>query len=196
MPLKIVHQAGRGNGPEVEARYRGSSRQNVRVVEFIDDVAGFLRDSDLVIGRAGASTLAEICGVGRPSVLIPYPFAASNHQLENARALERVGAAVCVPQAEASAERLAELLASLFADLPRLSAMAAAAQSWGRPDAAEVVARDLLNLAGLGTAILVESQALSGEPASIRPGAAEVSSDSRRATASIGLETLAESGAE
>jgi hypothetical protein len=74
--------------------------------------------------------------------------------------------------------------------------MAAAAQSWGRPDAAEVVARDLLNLAGLGTAILVESQALSGEPASIRPGAAEVSSDSRRATASIGLETLAESGAE
>jgi UDP-N-acetylglucosamine--N-acetylmuramyl-(pentapeptide) pyrophosphoryl-undecaprenol N-acetylglucosamine transferase len=147
--LRVTHQTGRGKDAQVAALY-GELRLGVEVsiVPFIDDVAGALGAADLVVGRAGASSTAEICAVGRPSLLIPYPFAADDHQRRNAEALERAGAARCIPQSEAAVERLASELSALAGDPARRATMAARAAAEGRPAAARDVAADLLALAG------------------------------------------------
>jgi UDP-N-acetylglucosamine--N-acetylmuramyl-(pentapeptide) pyrophosphoryl-undecaprenol N-acetylglucosamine transferase len=147
---RILHQTGRGRDAEVAARYRESDRAAGRaeIVPFVDDVAVELASADVVLQRAGASSLAELCAVGRPSILVPYPFAAGQHQLANARALEAAGASVALPQAEASPERLADELARLADDPSRRARMAERARSLGRPGAAARIALDLLELAG------------------------------------------------
>jgi len=153
--LEIVHQAGPSHEAAVTRRYRDlglAERANVRVVPFIDDMPQAIARASLVIGRAGASAVSEIAAVGRPSVLIPFPYAAGDHQLKNAQILEDVGAALCVPQERATAGRLAELAGGLIRDPSRLVSMAAAARVFGRPDAARVVAEDLLRLAGVPVA--------------------------------------------
>jgi UDP-N-acetylglucosamine--N-acetylmuramyl-(pentapeptide) pyrophosphoryl-undecaprenol N-acetylglucosamine transferase len=146
----IVHQAGRGNGGATSARYRaqGVAPDRVRVVEFIDDVAGELGAADVVIQRCGASAISEVCLVGRASILVPFPFAADQHQLANARSMERLGAAIALPQSEASPERLAQLVVELAGDPARRSAMATKARAASKPDAAATIAADLLSLAG------------------------------------------------
>ncbi|WP_437783060.1 undecaprenyldiphospho-muramoylpentapeptide beta-N-acetylglucosaminyltransferase [Sorangium sp. So ce1097] len=148
LDLEVVHQTGRDREGAVRSLYAelGLS-ERARVVPFIDDVAAALAAADVVIARAGASTLAELCAVGRPSILIPYPFAADDHQMKNARSLERASAAVAIAQADATEARLAGELARL-ATAPALRArMADAAASFGAPDAAARVAADLLELA-------------------------------------------------
>jgi UDP-N-acetylglucosamine--N-acetylmuramyl-(pentapeptide) pyrophosphoryl-undecaprenol N-acetylglucosamine transferase len=148
--VTIVHQAGPTHDAAVERRYRGLGiSARVQVISFIEDMPDALARASLVIGRAGAGAVSEIAAIGRPSVLIPFPYAAGDHQRKNALALEAAGAAVCVPQERATAGRLAELVSTLLADRPRLEAMAASAQAFGRPDAAEQVARDFLELAGI-----------------------------------------------
>jgi UDP-N-acetylglucosamine--N-acetylmuramyl-(pentapeptide) pyrophosphoryl-undecaprenol N-acetylglucosamine transferase len=149
-PISIVHQAGPSHEAAVERRYRelGLSAR-AQVIPFIDDMPEALARASLVIGRAGASAVSEIAAVGRPSILIPFPYAAGDHQRRNALALEAIGAAVCVPQERATAGRLADQASLLLRDRSRLALMAAAAASFGRPQAAEEVARDLLELAGL-----------------------------------------------
>ena len=144
----IVHQTGRGNGRAVEGEYRSrGALESARVVEFIDDVASELASADVVIQRAGASSLAELCVVGRPSILVPFPFAADQHQLANARGLQRAGAAVALVQADATPERLASELRALAVDAPRRARMAVAAAGLGRPDAARDIAGELIELA-------------------------------------------------
>ena len=118
----------------------------VRITTFIDDVAGALADSDLVIERAGAGSLAELCAVGRPGLLIPYPYAADDHQRHNAQSLARDGAAVCVVQADADEARFTEELIRLAEDYAARGKMAEAARRRGRPEAAAEIARDLLAL--------------------------------------------------
>ena len=148
--LSIVHQAGPAHGTAVERRYRELGlAARVRVVPFIDEMPEALAAASLVIGRSGASAVSEIAAVGRPSILIPFPYAAGDHQRLNALALEAVGAAICVTQERATAGRLSEQVSLLLREPSRLEAMAAAAASFGRPDAARVVAHDLLALAGL-----------------------------------------------
>jgi UDP-N-acetylglucosamine--N-acetylmuramyl-(pentapeptide) pyrophosphoryl-undecaprenol N-acetylglucosamine transferase len=168
-PISIVHQAGPSLEAAVERRYRelGLSAR-AQVIPFIDDMPEALARASLVIGRSGASAVSEIAAVGRPSILIPFPYAAGDHQRHNALALESIGAAVCVPQDRATAGRLADQASLLLRDRSRLAAMAAAAMSFGRPQAAEVVARDLLELAGLA-----RSQQLSEDTE--RPALEEVS---------------------
>jgi UDP-N-acetylglucosamine--N-acetylmuramyl-(pentapeptide) pyrophosphoryl-undecaprenol N-acetylglucosamine transferase len=146
----VVHQAGRGNGESTTARYRalGLPAEQVRVIEFSDDVASELGAADVVIQRCGASAISEVCMVGRASILVPFPFAADQHQLANARSLERMGAAIALPQAEASTERLSQLLLELADDPARRSTMAANARSSATPEAATTIAVDLLSLAG------------------------------------------------
>jgi UDP-N-acetylglucosamine--N-acetylmuramyl-(pentapeptide) pyrophosphoryl-undecaprenol N-acetylglucosamine transferase len=148
--LSVVHQCGPAHADAVRALYAelglGTS---VRVVPFIEDMPAALAAADLVVGRAGAGALGEMCAVGRPGLLVPYPFAAGDHQRVNADSLVRAGAAVSLRQDEASVERLAEELALLVADRARLSRMALAARNAGRPDAARAVALDLLELSGL-----------------------------------------------
>lgn len=145
--LEIVHQTGRDKDAAVTSLY-GALGLEAKVVPFIDDVAAALAHADLVIERSGAGSLAELVAIGRPALLVPYPYAADDHQRHNAESLARDGAAVSVVQAEATVERLTRELARLIADAPLRMAMAAKSRGRGRPDAASVIARDLLELAG------------------------------------------------
>ena len=143
--IHVVHQSGHDRTAEVEAAYREAGvHDDVRVVPFIDDVPTALAEADVVIQRAGASALAEVCAIGRPALLIPYPYAAGDHQLHNARALERAGAAICTPSAEATGPVLAQQIEALAASPDRRMRMATAAREHGRPNAAADIARDLL----------------------------------------------------
>jgi UDP-N-acetylglucosamine--N-acetylmuramyl-(pentapeptide) pyrophosphoryl-undecaprenol N-acetylglucosamine transferase len=150
-PTRVVHQAGNGNDRAVGALYASlGATQSVEVTPFIRDMPAALARADLVLGRAGAGAVSEICAVGRPSVLIPYPFASGDHQRRNAASLERAGAALCIGAADATVERLAAELDELGQDAARLLDMARAAEALGHPDAAESVALDLLQLGGIG----------------------------------------------
>jgi len=146
---ELMHQAGRQHARQLESSYR-SLGVEARVTPFIEDVAEQLAWSDLVICRAGATTLAELAAVGVGSILIPFPFAIDDHQTRNASALAEQGAAVLLPQTELTVERLAEILRGL--DRVRLLAMACAARSLGKPNAAQRVA-DICEQVALGSRV-------------------------------------------
>lgn len=149
VPLHVVHQCGAAHLDSVRALYEGKAADFVEVTPFIDDMPQALREADLVIGRAGAGAVSEITAIGRPSLLIPYPHASGDHQRKNAEALQECGAAVCVPNFEATVERLSEQVTLLLKDRARLTDMAGAAAAFGRPQAADDIAQDFLDLAGL-----------------------------------------------
>lgn len=146
--LRVTHQTGREREAEARSLYESLGLSAAaEVVPFIDDMARALASADLVIARAGASTLAELCAVGRPAILVPYPFAADDHQLKNARSLEKRGASVALPQADATVDRVADEMLRLARSSERRASMARAAAEIGAPDAAKAVASDLLELA-------------------------------------------------
>lgn len=146
---EVVHQVGRGNAAGVKTLYTELTPQpKVSVVEFIEDMPKALEQADLIISRAGASAVSEICAIGRPSILIPYPFAADDHQAHNALALQSAGAALCLEAKDVGVEQIAACLDGLVGDVERLRKMASAAQAWGKPHAAQAVARDLIQLGG------------------------------------------------
>lgn len=142
--VEVMHQCGSAHIEKVRKAYGDANPHRINVVPFIDDMPDALAWSDLVISRSGASAVSEISAVGRPSILIPFPFAAGDHQLKNARALERVGAAVCIESAGATPERLYQALVELRDDPAKLGEMAQCAARWGRPDAARAIASDLI----------------------------------------------------
>jgi UDP-N-acetylglucosamine--N-acetylmuramyl-(pentapeptide) pyrophosphoryl-undecaprenol N-acetylglucosamine transferase len=146
-PIEVVHQAGPRREAEVRERYRARERRDVEVVPYIDDMPAALAAADLVVGRAGASAVAELCAVGRPSLLVPYPHAAADHQLYNARSVEQAGGAVCLVQADATPARIASEIDRLASTRGLLARMADRARSLGHPGAAATIARDLLALA-------------------------------------------------
>lgn len=153
--ISVVHQCGTRDEAETRALYQqlGLS-ERAGVVPFIEDMPRALGQADLVIGRAGAGAVAEICAVGRPSLLIPYPYA-GDHQRFNADPLVEQGAAVCVLSEQATPGRLGRELAALASAPDRLESMAKNALRLGRPQAAQEIAVDLLRLArrsGLGGA--------------------------------------------
>ncbi len=149
--LTIVHQCGRAHEQAVRALYSELGVANATVRPYIDDMPRALAEADLVIGRAGASAVAEICAIGRPSLLVPGAFG-GDHQRHNAEALESAGASICVLNADATPQRLAREIEALAADRDRLVRMADAAKSLGRPEASRSIAKDLLSLAGLPNA--------------------------------------------
>lgn len=162
--IRVVHQCGRAHEAAARALYAELGfGDRARVAPFIDDMAAALADADLVIGRAGASAVAEICAVGRPSLLVPYPFA-GDHQKLNADSITREGAALWVPSADATPVRLATELRALIDQPERLIAMAAAARRLGRPQAAHTIAEDLLALAGVRSKLPTPSSNLQTPP--------------------------------
>ena len=116
---------------------------------FFPDLPRRLAAAHLVIGRSGASTVAELAAIGRPSILVPYPHAADDHQAANARAFEATGACIVVPHASFTAAVLTAHLRSLFEAPQRLADMAAAAHAAGRPDAAARLADLVIEMTGL-----------------------------------------------
>ncbi len=141
--LRIVHQTGASALQEVRRRYERLGLE-AEVVPFLEDVAGAMLRAAVVVARAGATTVAELCAIGRPALLVPYPHAADDHQRANAEALQRRGAACCVLERDLSAGGLGRRLADLLADEPRRLRMAAAARALGRPEAAGEIAEDLI----------------------------------------------------
>jgi UDP-N-acetylglucosamine--N-acetylmuramyl-(pentapeptide) pyrophosphoryl-undecaprenol N-acetylglucosamine transferase len=114
---------------------------------FFDNVPALLADAHIIVARAGASTVAELTTVGRPAVLVPYPFAIDDHQAANAEALAEIGAAWVMPQSTLSADALADRLTGLVAAPDTLAAAAARARAFGRPEAASRLADLLLRVA-------------------------------------------------
>lgn len=166
--LNVVHQSGKGQDQAVREAYRRLGVQfPVEVLPFISDMPAVLGSADLVIGRSGAGALAELCAVGRPSILIPYPHASGDHQFHNAQALVRGGAAVCVRNSEASSERLQHEVEALLRDPESLPKMAERALSFGKPDAAKKVAEDLLKLAGISGSGASRNGTLEDEPSGV-----------------------------
>ena len=104
--------------------------------------------TDLAVFRAGATGLAELTARGIPSILIPYPYAAENHQEHNARALEEAGASRMILNRDLTSERLCAVLTELLSEDEKLAAMAQASRSMGRPQAAGDIANLVLELAG------------------------------------------------
>jgi UDP-N-acetylglucosamine--N-acetylmuramyl-(pentapeptide) pyrophosphoryl-undecaprenol N-acetylglucosamine transferase len=155
--VEVVHQCGRAHAERVEKLYVELGAATARVVPFIDDMPRAIAEAELVIGRSGAGAVSEICAVGRPSLLVPYPYAAGDHQRHNAEALVRAGAAASVLDAQATPERLAREIARLIADPAALAGMASAARAEGRPEAARAIALDLLEFAGLRAASLARA---------------------------------------
>ena len=150
--VEVLHQAGRDRDAEVQRAYAEVGLARATVVPFVDDVAGEIARADVVVARSGAGAVAEIAAVGRPAVLVPFPFAADDHQAKNAEALAAAGGAIAIRQEAADAFRLAKELLLLLGDDARRARMAEAARLAGRPDAARAVAEDLLHLARIGVA--------------------------------------------
>lgn len=134
VPMEIVHQCGKGRESEVGAAYNGLP--GVRVCGYIEDMASELLRATLVVGRAGATSLAELAVSGVPSLLIPFPHATDGHQEVNARFYESRGAALVFPQETFQAETFGQSLMSLLEEPRRLDAMRKAAGEAGIPDAA------------------------------------------------------------
>ncbi len=144
LPVRVVHQAGPGRVEETEQFYR--EMKNARVVEFIDDMAMAYGKADLVICRAGATTIAELSALGKPSVLIPYPYSAEGHQDVNARVMAENGAALYFQQADTGSVMLGSEIEKLLKDEKRLDSMGKKAKVLGKPEAAERIAASLLDM--------------------------------------------------
>jgi len=143
VPVDVLHQAGEKMLDDARGAYAGAGVE-ARVEPFIADMAEAYAWADLVVCRAGALTLAELCAVGVGSVLVPFPQAVDDHQTRNAEYLVERGAAVLLKQDDALATRLREVLAELARDPARRFAMADAARALARPDAAQRVADAVL----------------------------------------------------
>jgi UDP-N-acetylglucosamine--N-acetylmuramyl-(pentapeptide) pyrophosphoryl-undecaprenol N-acetylglucosamine transferase len=143
----LTHQSGEKDAPELERRYREAG-VTVDVRPFIDDMAAAYRAAALVVCRAGASTLAELTALGLPSILIPFPQAADDHQTVNARELEAKGAARVLVQKDTTPAELARVMRELLDAPSTLAQMGAAARQLGRPDAHAQIVDALESLAG------------------------------------------------
>ena len=146
--IHIIHQTGERDYNDALAAYRPWG-ESAEVFRFIDDMPAAFARADLVVCRSGASTVAEIAAAGKPAVFVPFPRAADDHQTVNALALERAGAAVLVEESKLDGVWLAETIAVLLGDQPRLQRMSEAARALAHPNAARDIAAMAARVAGI-----------------------------------------------
>ena len=146
--IRVDQQVRAGEIDTVRARYQAMGMQ-ADLAPFFADVAQRLAAAHLVIGRAGASTMAELMVAGRPAILVPLPSAADNHQHVNAQTIENSAAGWVIPQAVFSAQSLATRLETFLVTPLSLNDAAQAMRQLGLPDAAERLADCVLKIAGL-----------------------------------------------
>lgn len=141
--LVITHQTGEADLDLVRAAYE---REGFRAgaVSFIDDMAGAYRNSDLVICRAGATTVAEVTACGKACIFIPYPYAVDDHQRRNAEALLKKGAGFMILDRELTGESLGMLVGELVRNPEMIAAAGRSAKSMARLDAAQVIVDEIL----------------------------------------------------
>ncbi|HKT60857.1 MAG TPA: UDP-N-acetylglucosamine--N-acetylmuramyl-(pentapeptide) pyrophosphoryl-undecaprenol N-acetylglucosamine transferase [Gemmatimonadales bacterium] len=140
----LLWVTGRGTYDQFAARHRPPA---VQVIDFLDPMADGYAVADVVVSRAGMITVAELCAWGLPSVLVPLPTAAADHQTHNARVLAEAGASALITQTDLTAATLAAAIESLLGDRPRRETMAARALARGRPHAAADIVSKILTLA-------------------------------------------------
>ena len=145
--LRIAHQARDEDGPRVTAAYRTAGIA-AEVETFFADIPRRLSEAQLVISRAGASSVADIAVIGRPSILIPYAVATGDHQTANARGLVDAGAAILIPEKLLDAATLSRQVATVLTEPGAAATMARNALAQGRPDATARLADLVDALAG------------------------------------------------
>lgn len=150
--IRVIHQTGRADYENVKKGYAalGAASDRLQMFPFIEKMEAVYRQSNLVISRAGASTLAELVAVSRPALLVPYPYAADDHQRVNALKFAEAGAAEVILDRELTGEDLAKRVLRLAQDPPALSRMAEAMGGFPGRGAAETIAEDLISLAKTG----------------------------------------------
>ncbi|NTV13996.1 MAG: undecaprenyldiphospho-muramoylpentapeptide beta-N-acetylglucosaminyltransferase [Desulfobulbaceae bacterium] len=141
----VIHQTGRQDEALVREGYQAHGI-NARVSAFFDDMAGLYSQADLLVSRAGATSLAELCVMGRPAILLPYPHAADNHQEFNARQVVEKGGALLFNEAELTAARLGDEIVGLLGDGPRRRRMGECARAAAFPEATASIVCQCLEL--------------------------------------------------
>ncbi|MEN8200283.1 MAG: undecaprenyldiphospho-muramoylpentapeptide beta-N-acetylglucosaminyltransferase [Thermodesulfobacteriota bacterium] len=160
--LRVIHQTGVDDAEMVERAYE---KNNIRatVVPFIEDMAAAYRAADLLVSRAGATTLAELAVLGKPAILIPYPYAADQHQEKNGDFYVQGGGALMFREGDLSAEILGEQIVQLASDNERLGRMAEAMRRCAFPEAADRILDSCLGLLKHGSAATAASGPENGE---------------------------------
>ncbi len=143
--LEVIHQTGSKDLEAVRARYQELGLK-AEVLAFIDDMPAVYEGARLVVARAGATTCSELTALGVPSILIPFPQAADDHQTENANELVRAGAALVVRQDDMNAQQMAGVMGRLLLDLKSLENMANKARQIGKANASDFLAQKVLEL--------------------------------------------------
>ncbi len=124
-------------------------RINAELAPFFTDLPARLASSHLIVSRSGAGTVAELAAIGRPSILVPLPGSIDQDQFANAGVLAQAGGALRIPQTDFTPDRLAAEISALAAEPARLAAMASAARTVGRLDAAQRMADLVMKVAGI-----------------------------------------------
>jgi UDP-N-acetylglucosamine--N-acetylmuramyl-(pentapeptide) pyrophosphoryl-undecaprenol N-acetylglucosamine transferase len=145
-PIRIVHQTGAAEHDALQNEFRSTGLAG-EIVPFISDMPKAFSEADLVLARSGAGSVGEIAAAGMPSILVPFPFAADDHQRKNAEALSKADAARMIPDAELTGERLFNEVEALRTNPERLAAMRERVRTFARPGAAERAADVLENAA-------------------------------------------------
>lgn len=146
LKVRIIHQSGPAACDELRAAFAESGLEG-EVLPFISDMPAAFAQADLVVCRSGAGAVAELAAAGKPSILSPFPFAADQHQLRNAEAFVRAGAARLVEDREMTGQKLLEIVAQLAVDTAALARMGAAARALAHPGAARRAAEVLEEVA-------------------------------------------------
>ncbi|MGI8772672.1 MAG: undecaprenyldiphospho-muramoylpentapeptide beta-N-acetylglucosaminyltransferase [Acidobacteriaceae bacterium] len=152
--LALLHQAGARHADATRQAYEasGAAADRWQVQAFLDDMPARFAAADLVLARSGASTVAELCAAGKPSLLVPFPAAADDHQRKNAEVLAKAGAALLLPEAEMSAERLLIELVHAFSDRVHMAEMGNRTRALAHPDATARIAAIAVRLTQRKTA--------------------------------------------
>jgi UDP-N-acetylglucosamine--N-acetylmuramyl-(pentapeptide) pyrophosphoryl-undecaprenol N-acetylglucosamine transferase len=148
MTPRIVHQTGQRDYETMLEAYREKGIE-ADVKAFIQDMPAAYKHADIVIGRAGAGTVFELAALGKPSILIPYPYAADDHQTANARMLGNCGGARVIAQNDLTPDKLAEIITGFINNRTSLDEMGRKAKEVAKPDAAKVIVDELEKMAGI-----------------------------------------------
>lgn len=144
--IQFIWQTGKYYSAEIADRLKGQDIPNLRVTDFITDMGAAYKAADLVISRAGASSISEFCLIGKPVILVPSPNVAEDHQTKNAQALSTRDAAIYVKDAEAPASLL-DLAVKTVKDETKLRSLSENIQKLALPDSAEIIAKEVIKLA-------------------------------------------------
>jgi len=143
--IRFVHQTGERDEATVRQAYLQAGVE-ARVQAFFNDMANQYAQADMIICRAGATTVAEITVAGKAAIFVPFPYASDDHQTQNALALADLGAAEMIRQEELNGPGLAKMIQGYMENRILLTEMAAKARALGRPDAARVIVNDMYEL--------------------------------------------------